>query len=85
MLKGDNNNRLLVTFLIINRDENLISSMILDGIKSIIDVLSAKNVYTYWDVISILYNKDIPQLVLDKTKEFLVTPNISKVMHSSFL
>ena len=67
MLKGDNNNRLLVTFLIINRYENLISSMILDGIKSIIDVLSAKNVYTYWDVISILYDNDIPQLVLDKT------------------
>ena len=72
MLKGDNNNRLLVTFLIINRDENLISSMILDGIKSIIDILSAKNVYTYLDVISILYDKDTPQLVLDKTTEFLV-------------
>ena len=59
--------------------------MILDGIKSIIDILSAKNVYTYMDVISILYDKDTPQLVLDKTTEFLVTPNISKVMHSSFL
>ena len=45
--------------------------MILDGIKSIIDILSAKNVYTYLDVISILYDKDTPQLVLDKTTEFL--------------
>jgi len=78
-------NRVLITFLIINREENLISKMVVDGIQSMIDILSAKNVYTNYDIITIKYDKDTSDLNLDETKEFLVTPNISKVMHSSFL
>jgi len=59
--------------------------MIVDGIKSIIEVLCCKNIYTKKNIITILKGCETSEIIIEKTIEFLLSPGISKVMHSSVL
>lgn len=78
-------NRIVVVFSIANENSNLISEMILEGINSIIQVIAIKHIYTNKDVITIKYQTGISEVILNETIEFLLTPGISKVMHSSVI
>ncbi len=77
--------RRLIVFSILVKSDNVISQMILEGIKSIIQILSCKNIYTNLDIITVKYDKEITEIILDETYEFLLSPGISKVIHSSMI
>lgn len=82
---ANSNIRFLINFMIKDEKENTFSKSMIKGLKSIIDDISSKNVNTNFDVFTITYDQQTSQLILDHITEFLLTPNISTIMHSTFL